>query len=439
MAAPDLQPTPPTTPAEVARPARAPGWGQLRRSADDRAVAGVAGALAHKLNVTPLAARAAFVALSFAGGLGIALYLAAWLWVPPADGGEPVLRRALADHRTLALVAAAASGLGALMVAVSALGSVPLLGLFSPGLISLPALIAVWRDAGTGDRDAIRRFVGVVSGAGVAASPTGRRLVLAGARLAVGLLLIAAGTSTLVAPKHLNGADIVVAFAAIGVVAGVSLILAPWWFRLGRELSAERRERARAEERAEVAAHVHDSVLHTLALIQRSAEDPQQVQRLARAQERELRSWLFGGGRAPANLPPSLAAALAVVQRDVEADHGVRVELVTVGDAALDEQLGALVAAAREAAVNSAKWSGDDVVSIYAEVEPELVSVFVRDRGKGFDPGAVAPDRKGLSESVHARMRRNGGTSSVRSTIGEGTEVIVTMPRTPRTPGTAGG
>jgi signal transduction histidine kinase len=172
-------------------------------------------------------------------------------------------------------------------------------------------------------------------------------------------------------------------------------------------------------------------VLQTLALIQRSAGDPQQVQRLARAQERQLRSWLFdtSSGQRDGLGPASVCGALLALQQEVETDHGVRVELVTVGDAPLDEASKALLAAAREAAVNSAKWSGADVVSIYAEVEPTTLSVFVRDRGRGFDPAEVAGDRKGISESVHGRVRRCGGTSSVRSSPGQGTEVALRIQR----------
>jgi signal transduction histidine kinase len=176
---------------------------------------------------------------------------------------------------------------------------------------------------------------------------------------------------------------------------------------------------------------VHDSVLQTLALIQRRADDPQQVVQLARAQERELRSWLFDG-RAPGSMDDAgltLAGGVRIIQREVEAQHGVAVEAVTVGDCDLDDDLAALLAAAREATVNAVKWSGASVVSIFAEVEPAEVSLFVRDRGRGFDPRAVPGDRKGLAESVHARMNRRGGSATVRTTQGEGTEVSLTMPR----------
>jgi signal transduction histidine kinase len=179
-----------------------------------------------------------------------------------------------------------------------------------------------------------------------------------------------------------------------------------------------------------MASRVHDSVLQTLALIQRRPDQPQQVIQLARAQERELRSWLFDG-RAPGSMDTemTLSAGVRQIQQEVEAQHGMTVEAVTVGDCELDEDLGALLEAAREATVNAAKWSGADVVSLFAEVEPDEVSLFVRDRGKGFDPDAVPADRKGLAESIRARMTRRGGEASIRSAEGQGTEVSLTMPR----------
>jgi signal transduction histidine kinase len=173
-------------------------------------------------------------------------------------------------------------------------------------------------------------------------------------------------------------------------------------------------------------------VLQTLALIQRRADDPQQVVSLARASERELRSWLFDG-RAPGSLEglaTTLAGGVRLIQQEVEAQHGIVVEAISVGDCELDADLSALLAAAREATVNAAKWSGAGAVTLFAEVEPDAVSVFIRDRGRGFDPEAVPQDRKGLAESVHARMARRGGSATVRSAPGKGTEVALTMPRT---------
>jgi len=212
------------------------------------------------------------------------------------------------------------------------------------------------------------------------------------------------------------------------VIAGLVLLLGPWWLRIARDLVLERQAKVRAQERLDIASRIHDSVLQTLALIQRRADDPQKVVWLARMQERELRSWLFEG-RDPAETDMTFAAGVRQIQQDVEARYGIPVEVVTVGDCELDENLNALLAAAREATVNAAKWSGASVISLFAEVEPNSVSLVVRDRGKGFDPSAVPEDRKGLAESVHGRMTRRGGTADVVSGVGEGTKVTLKMPR----------
>ncbi len=215
------------------------------------------------------------------------------------------------------------------------------------------------------------------------------------------------------------------------MISAIAVLLGPWWLRIARDLVVERAARIRAEERADMASRVHDSVLQTLALIQRRADQPQQVIQLARAQERELRSWLFDG-RAPGSIDGedmTFAGGVRLIQQEVEAQHGIAVEAVTVGDCELNDDLAALLAAAKEATVNAAKWSGASVVSLFAEVEPAEVSLYVRDRGKGFDPETVPGDRKGLAESVRARMARHGGSAAIRSTQGEGTEVSLTMPR----------
>ncbi len=214
------------------------------------------------------------------------------------------------------------------------------------------------------------------------------------------------------------------------VIAAIVLLLGPWWLRIARDLVLERQARVRAEERADIAARVHDSVLQTLALIQRRADDPQKVVQLARLQERELRSWLFEG-RAPneTDADATFAAGVRQIQQDVESRYGVPVEAVIVGECELDENLSALLAAAREATVNAAKWSGASVISLFAEVEPHEVSLVVRDRGKGFDPEAVPADRKGLAESIRGRMARRGGTATVTSAPGEGTKVTLKMGR----------
>ncbi|MCU1673549.1 MAG: putative signal transduction histidine kinase, partial [Frankiales bacterium] len=210
------------------------------------------------------------------------------------------------------------------------------------------------------------------------------------------------------------------------VVLGLTVLTAPFWLRMTADLRVERRERIRSQERAEVAAHVHDSVLQTLALIQKAADDPREVTRLARVQERELRGWLY---RPQGRPDTTLSAALEQAAAEVEEAHRTPVEVVVVGDCAVDERLGALVAATREAVVNAAKHSGADQVRVYAEVEEDRVAVFVRDRGRGFDPAAVGADRYGLAESVVGRMARNGGSAEVRSTPGEGTEVRLEVAR----------
>ena len=210
-------------------------------------------------------------------------------------------------------------------------------------------------------------------------------------------------------------------------VVGLALITGPWWWRLARELADERRERIRAQERAELAAHLHDSVLQTLALIQGKANQPREVQRLARAQERELRSWLFG--RSSTDGDHSLATAVEAAAAEVEDMHATSIDVVAVGDAPLDERLDAVVAAAREAMVNASKFAGVERVQVFLEVDGAKVTVFVRDRGVGFDPASVDGDRRGVSESIVGRMARHGGSAVVRSSPGQGTEVELTMTR----------
>lgn len=180
--------------------------------------------------------------------------------------------------------------------------------------------------------------------------------------------------------------------------------------------------RIRAQERAEVAAHVHDSVLHTLTLIQRNADNAGEVRRLARAQERDLRTWLYkpeGTGKEEADEPDTVAEAVRRSAAEVEDKHGVPIEVVVVGDCPLDERIGAQMQAAREAMVNAAKYGGDGgAVQVYAEVEGRTVFVSVRDRGPGFDFDSIPADRMGVRESIIGRMERNGGTARLRAVPG---------------------
>jgi signal transduction histidine kinase len=215
--------------------------------------------------------------------------------------------------------------------------------------------------------------------------------------------------------------------AALAVLIAVALIFAPSWRRLARNLAAERTERIRSQERADVGAHLHDSVLQTLALIQQSAEDPKQVAALARRQERELRGWLAGSDSPEAG--ELLAGALDAAAAEVEAAVDGAIEVVSVGDCPLDDCGGAVLAAAREAMLNAVKFAGEAPVSVYAELSGEHVHVFVRDRGAGFDPEAVPPERRGVRESIIGRMRRAGGRATVRALPGGGTEVEITIDR----------
>jgi signal transduction histidine kinase len=216
---------------------------------------------------------------------------------------------------------------------------------------------------------------------------------------------------------------------APGAVAGALLLIAgPWLWRLALERDAERAARIRTEERSEVAARVHDSVLQTLALIQRHSSEPRRVAALARRQERELRGWLYED-RPLGDDEASLVAALSAAAADVEELHGVRVELASAGDCPIDDESGALVLAAREAMTNAAKFSGADEIDVYAEVSGDAISVFVRDRGSGFDRSAVPTDRRGLTESIERRLERAGGWAAVLTAPGEGTEVELHLPR----------
>ena len=258
------------------------------------------------------------------------------------------------------------------------------------------------------------------------------RRILAGvamglAQVVVGALLVAAGVGLwLTADTGVGPRRGMVAAAA--VCAGLALVAGPWWWRLSHDLAEERRERVRIQDREEVAAHIHDSVLQTLALIQRNCAEPKTVATLARQQERELRTWLYGSP-APPNPDDSLAAALQRVSDEVEDLHGVNVETVQVGDCPLDERMQALVQSTREALTNAARHSGALAVSAYLEVEPDQATVFVRDRGCGFDPEHVPSDRRGIAESIIGRMNRHGGKAAVRSHPDEGTEVELVMPR----------
>jgi signal transduction histidine kinase len=345
----------------------------FERSDDDRVIAGVCGGLAATLGVDATLVRLAFALLALAGGAGILLYFAFWVH---ARGR----RRAWTAE---------------ILVVFSAIALLLALGLSMPAVAGAALLVA---------------GIAIVAARGGSLRPGGSLPV-------AGIALTMAGAVVLLSHVGASGS-----LLAPGAVAGaLVLVLGPWLWQLW----AERTERIRLAERAEVAARIHDSVLQTLALVQRDAGDPARVSALARRQERELRRWLYGGGFGSAD---TLSDALAEAAADVEELHGVRIELATAGDAPLNDDLGQVVLAAREAMTNAAKFSGSKDVSVYAEVDDSAVSVFVRDTGTGFDSSAVASDRRGISESIEGRMARAGGRAVVTSSAGAGTEVELTLP-----------
>jgi signal transduction histidine kinase len=401
----------------------------LRRDRSHGWLGGVCAGIARRYGIDPALVRLAFVIATAAGGAGIALYLLGWLVIPAGDAPG---RRRLPTGRGAVEVA---FGTGLLLLSI--LLTFRALGIwFSDAIVWPLVLIAsgaalIWRgsaavrpepapQAGVPGASANRP----VEAPAPAAGGEPRRTAAAVSRTGVGIaLVIAAGFAFLQATGALSAArDVGLALIATVVVLGV--IFAPWVLRLVRSLTEERSERIRSQERAEVAAHLHDSVLQTLALVQRS-DDPQQVAALARRQERELRAWLAGRpapGQA-ARLAPALEAAAA----DVEDNHGVPVEVVVVGDRELDPAVEAVVAAAREAMTNAAKFGGSSTVDVYAECTPGALRVFVRDRGPGFDPAAVPADRRGVRESIVGRMERHGGRARISGAPAGGTEVELVL------------
>ncbi|MBP3079411.1 histidine kinase [Streptomyces sp. 604F] len=394
---------------------------KLYRSSDGRWLGGVARGLAGHLGLPVFWVRLAFVALFVANGLGALLYAAFWSFVPLGVGGlspQPPSAPAKADRGQLVAL------LALLVASMVFVASVDLNGtarayLF-PALLVGAGVAVVWRQA-----DNARRARWAEAGR--------RRRNLTLARSAAGVLLVGAGVSGMFviqgSAEHLGA----VLQASLAVLVGVALLAGPWLVRMAQDLGQERLMRIRAQERAEVAAHVHDSVLHTLTLIQRNADRPAEVRRLARSQERELRNWLHrpqGSGRAAEDEPATLAEAVKRAAAEVEDKHGVPLEVVLVGDCPLDEPLPALIQAAREAMVNAAKYGGEGgPVQVFAEVAGPELFVSVRDRGPGFDLDAVPADRMGVRESIIGRMERHGGTARLRSAPDGGTEVELEMRR----------
>ena len=391
----------------------------LRRDPDRRVIGGVCAGLGRYFGIDPWLFRIGFVIAAAAGGFGILIYVAC-LILMPAEAGAGSYRRLRAGRAAIEV------GVGAGFLLLSLLLTLRALGFwFSDAVVWPLVLVAaggalLWRQsaAAVGEPDAAEAHEPEPA----AAEP--RRTLISRTGLGIALV-IAAGIVFLQATGALSAARNVV-LAVLVVAVGLGVIFAPWIARLVRSLSAERSERIRSQERAEMAAHLHDSVLQTLALMQKRADDPREVAALARRQERELRAWLYPD-REPA-AEGTLADALESAAAEIEELHGVRVDVVRTGDATLDERTGALVLAAREAMANAARHAGVDEISVFLDAGDEGVSLYVRDRGAGFDPDAVAADRRGVAESIRGRMERVGGSATIVSRTGEGTEVELRLP-----------
>jgi len=376
------------------------------RSRTDRVIAGVCGGVGARLGIDATIVRIAFVALTLAW-VGVPLYVLGWILLPqaaaPAGIAEP-------DRAAPVARVAARRAAGMALIVVGTMLLARHLGVALPDTLIWPALCVafglgavVWRakpGAGLGRAAAVRIAAGTIL-------------------LALGIGVIAATNLSLSAVRDglLSGGL---------VVGGLALIGGPWVAVLLRDRREERQRRIRADERAEMAAHLHDSVLQTLALVQRS-DDPARMAALARRQERELRSWLYGGGAEPD--PATVRAAVEHLAAAVEDRHGVVMDVVAVGDAPLDPAMESLVAAAGEAMTNAARWSGCAIVSVYLEATPQGVEVFVRDRGAGFDPTSVNGDRHGIRDSIKGRLDRVGGSCEIISSPGHGAEVRLHLAR----------
>ncbi|CAM5446558.1 histidine kinase [Streptomyces badius] len=405
---------------------------KLYRSANGRLLGGVARGLAGHLGLPVTWVRLVFLGLFVTDGLGALLYAVFWIVVPLGVGGvepsrsvfETVAGRPPQTVSASRTRARSSPWSPMTIGAVAYFVNVDMGGetdrYIWPTLLIGAGSVLVWRQADNARR---ARWMEV----------SRNRRLLHVARGLAGVALVGLGLAVFLVVRGSAAQLGNVLTAAIAVLTGIFLLAGPYLVRMTQDLSEERLMRIRAQERAEVAAHVHDSVLHTLTLIQRNADDAGEVRRLARAQERELRNWLYnpeGTGKDEDDEPETLAEAVKRAAAEVEDKHGVPLEVVVVGDCPLDEKLSAQMQAAREAMVNAAKYGGEGgAVQVFAEVEGRTVFVSVRDRGPGFDLDEVPGDRMGVRESIIGRMQRNGGTARLRSVPGGGTEVELEMER----------
>lgn len=397
-----------TTPTPPAR-----SWARLRRelvrSETDRVVSGLAGGLAARIGIPSVYVRAGFIVATLAGGAGIAAYLFGWALTLDDEAGVDHVEAPPATTRQR--IALGALYLGFLGILQSA-------GIWFGNDVVWPVGAIVFGAAVIWDRTDDERRQRLTQFARSPEEGPGRARVIGGIALfAIGLGFLFSSVETF----DLGPVLIAAAMAA----AGFMLLFGPWVMRMANDLAEERRVRIRSEEKADMAAHLHDSVLQTLALIQRS-DDPKRMVTLARSQERELREWLYGEGTRQLG---KVRGAIEAMADRVEKDHNIPIEVVVVGDATLDPDTDALVKAAGEAMTNAARHSGADKISVYVEANDHAVEAFVGDQGKGFDPEAIDPQRRGIVESLRGRMERHGGTVEITSIPGEGTDVQLRVNR----------
>ncbi|WP_081477191.1 ATP-binding protein [Dietzia alimentaria] len=402
-----------STPPGVARPPVFGWYPELSRRTGRAAVlGGVCAGVAEHLGVRVTLVRIAFVVLASLSGAGVVLYTILWALVPAAQSPAVPSRSGVATadvgvrRRGLALLALAVVGAMTSIMAATATG----LHVLVPVLVVAVGVVLVWQQYDGGGRVAPRSVFGWAR-------------VTAGATLVViGLAVVVLGQVELAALRSSL-------LAVVATLVGVGLLSVPVGLRLWRSLEEERAARVRETERSNIASHLHDSVLQTLALIQKRSEDPGQVSRLARRQERELRQWLFGAGSRMSSGAATVAGAVEVMVADVEDDYGLRVDQVVVGgDGPVGDAEEAVLGAVREALVNVAKHAGVETADVFVENDGRTLSAFVRDRGCGFDLDAVDEDRHGLARSIRHRVESRGGTVGVRSTLGRGTEIGIEMP-----------
>ncbi len=375
------------------------------------------------LGVSPAVIRAAFVVFAFANGIGALAYFVAWMISSSPDPADRDI-----DHVPGASTAQYV-GLG-----IGFFGTLLLLralGIWSSDAVVWPITLAGLGSAVVSSRPADAQSASRTSVA------LGRPTLPTWWQSLAGAGLIAAGMfGALVVNVDL--ADLGNALLTVAVAtAGVLLLLGPWLTGVVAAGREERRQRIRTTTHAELAAHLHDSVLQTLALIQRNADRPTRMVTLARRQERELRAWLYGdgalGGRGVGEdeVPSTLAAAVDAIVADVEEDHEISVDAVVVGHLTPDADVLEALRAVREAMVNAARHAGVGRIDLYVEADTESLEAFVRDRGRGFDQSTVGPGQRGLRDSIRGRMARLGGSATITSTPDVGTEVEIRLPRNP--------